>query len=152
MWLYKRCNICMELIMKSNNNSERIECANCNNDISAFIELEPYNFRVICPHCYQVLDIEFCVNVDYEGCFEEHEYWIAWNTEDGMVNNISSDIEYYIVNSKNDLGMTNKELIGKKVGLIKKLKSGLYLVLDIEEKKAFSIPKYNLDNIKDIKI
>jgi len=129
--------------------SERIECDHCNNDISSFIELKPYNYRAICPHCYTVLDIEFCVNVDHEGTFEEHQYWVTWESKDNVVDYIDDDIEYFTVNGRNDLGMTHKDLIGKKVGLIKILKSGLYMVLDMEDKKAHSIPKYNLDPFKE---
>jgi len=127
----------------------KIECDNCNNDISPLIEHKPYNHRVICPYCYTMLDVEYIVNVDSEGTFQEHQYWLTWKTESNIVDLILDDIKYFTVNGSRDLGMTHRELIGKKVGFIKILKSGLYSILDMEEKKAYSIPKYNLDPIEE---
>jgi len=69
------------------------------------------------------------------------------SNNDMVIDSVSKDNIYYTVNPSRDLGMVYKELIGKKVRFIKITKSGLYQVVDIENKKIYSLPKTNLSSI-----
>lgn len=89
------------------------------------------------------MDIERVFLGDTECPSDEIEYYLVWRTSEGLVDFLEP-IAHYRINGKSDLGMTNRDDIGKTVRLLKVSKSGLYIVVDGDD-KVTQLPKRNLD-------
>jgi hypothetical protein len=132
-----------------NKYGNELPCKECGFDLANYYESDITNRSVVCPKCFFEMVIEKVFFVDQDCHSAEIDQYVVWKTSDKLVDFLEP-IARYKINNSGDLGMTNRKDIGKIVRLLKISKSGLFIVVD-DDNKIMQLPKRNL-NLVDKKV